>query len=132
MPLQCSRQKAFGSSEASPLAGPEPDRVVVAVNGAIQVHPCPVNFDVRLAEVPFAEDIEASGSYFQCLLIEACHDARDLSEKLAREEAKTTSGTSQAVTSFAMKVDPPLRRLAWRNAPRQQACNDASQRVARA
>jgi hypothetical protein len=65
-------------------------------------------------------------------VIETRHDARDLGEKLAREKAKRATSASQAVTGFAMKVDIPLRRLNWRNTPRQQACNDASQRVARA
>src|SRR6478735_12026711 len=47
-------QKPLGGREIAPLAKPELDRVAMAVNCTVQVHPPPTNFDIRLVEVPLA------------------------------------------------------------------------------
>src|SRR5215210_9541601 len=49
MPVQCSRQKAFGRGEIAPFAEPEFDRVAITVDGTIEIPPLTADFDICLA-----------------------------------------------------------------------------------
>jgi hypothetical protein len=56
MPLECLAQEPFGGSEVSPLAEPELNRVAVAVDGPVEIHPSPAHLDIRLIHMPFPAD----------------------------------------------------------------------------
>jgi hypothetical protein len=56
MPLERFAQKPFGSSEIAPLAEPELNRVAVAVDRPVKVHPATSDLDVSFIHVPFPAD----------------------------------------------------------------------------
>jgi hypothetical protein len=56
VPLQRSGEEALCGSQIAPLAEPELDRVPVAVDGAIEIHPSPAHLDIRLIDMPVPAD----------------------------------------------------------------------------
>jgi hypothetical protein len=52
MPLKGSAQEPLGGSQIALLAEPELDRVAVAVDYAIQVHPSTTDFGVSFVHMP--------------------------------------------------------------------------------
>jgi len=52
MPPECLAQEPFGGSEVSPLAKPEFDRVAIAVDRPVKIHPPPPDFDIRFIYMP--------------------------------------------------------------------------------
>ncbi len=56
MPLERLAQEAFGGSQIASLAEPEFDRVAIAVDGAVEVHPSAADPDICLVHVPFPAD----------------------------------------------------------------------------
>jgi hypothetical protein len=54
MPHECLAQEPFGGSEVSPLAEPELNRVAIAVDSPVQVHPSPADFDKCLIDMPLS------------------------------------------------------------------------------
>ncbi len=56
MAFERPAQEPFGGSHIAPFAEPELDRVAMAVDGAVQVHPATANFDIRLINMPRPAD----------------------------------------------------------------------------
>ena len=56
MPLECLAQKALGRSQIAPLAEPKLNRVAVAADGPVHVHPPSTDLDVSLVHVPFPRE----------------------------------------------------------------------------
>jgi hypothetical protein len=58
------------------------------------------------------------------------HEVRNLGEQLARQKADLTDGPRELFAGFRVKVYAPQRSMQRRRALRDQAGDDASQRVA--
>ncbi len=56
MPLECLAQEPFDSSQIASLAEPEFNRIAVAVDSAVKVHPATPDLDIGLVDVPLASD----------------------------------------------------------------------------
>jgi hypothetical protein len=56
MPLECLAQETFGSSQISSLAEQEFNRVPVAVDCSVKIHPAAPDLDIGLVDVPLAGD----------------------------------------------------------------------------
>jgi hypothetical protein len=56
MPLERLAQKPLGSGQIAPFAEPEFNRVAMVVDGSIEIHPSPSDFDVRFIDMPFPAD----------------------------------------------------------------------------
>jgi hypothetical protein len=54
--LECLAQKPLSGRQITSLAQPELDGVAVAVDGPVQVHPSPADFDVGLIDMPLSSD----------------------------------------------------------------------------
>lgn len=56
MALGCFAQEMLGSSQISSLAEPEFNRVSVAVDCSVKIHPAALDLDIGLVDVPLAGD----------------------------------------------------------------------------
>jgi hypothetical protein len=52
MPIEHLAQKPFGGSQIAPLAEPELDRVAVAINSTIEMHPAVFDLDAGPVREP--------------------------------------------------------------------------------
>jgi hypothetical protein len=56
MPLQSFTQEALGNRQIPPPTKPELNRIAVAIDRAIEIHPVPAEFDVCLVQMPLSGD----------------------------------------------------------------------------
>src|SRR5690606_21376076 len=56
MPLERLAQEPLGRSQIPPLTEPELNRIAVAVDGAVEIHPMPTDLDISLVDMPSAGD----------------------------------------------------------------------------
>jgi len=56
VPIERLAQKSLGSSGVVPRAEPEFDRILITVDGSMEIFPLPSDFDVSLTDVPFPAD----------------------------------------------------------------------------
>ena len=56
MPLERLAQEPFGGSQIAPLAEPEFDRVAMAIDSSVEVHPASFDLDVSFIGMPFPTD----------------------------------------------------------------------------
>jgi hypothetical protein len=54
--LESLSQEALGGRDIAPFAGPELDRITIAVDGTVQIPPLPADFDECLVNVPLPCD----------------------------------------------------------------------------
>jgi hypothetical protein len=54
--LERLAQKSLGSGQIAPFAEPELNGVAMVVDGSIEIHPSPSDFDVRFIAMPFPAD----------------------------------------------------------------------------
>lgn len=56
MPVKGSAQESFGRSQIAPLAELKFNRVAVAVDRPVEIHPTPTDFDVGFVDMPSPAD----------------------------------------------------------------------------